>query len=136
MPLYEYQCASCGSVTEVIQSYSDELMTTCESCGGALKKLLSSPGFHFKGSGWYVSDYGRGGSGKRESSEGEGSDSKESKESKDSKDSKESKESKESKDAKDGSPAKGAGDSGSAKPAAPSSSGDSSPSGTGESKSG
>ena len=130
MPLYEYQCASCGSVTEVIQSYSDELMTTCESCGGALKKLLSSPGFHFKGSGWYVSDYGRGGSGKRESSEGEGSDSKESKDSRDSKDAKESK------DARDGSPAKGAGDSGSAKPAAPSSSGDSSPSGTGESKSG
>ncbi len=130
MPLYEYQCASCGSVTEVIQSYSDEPMTTCESCGGALKKLLSSPGFHFKGSGWYVSDYGRGGSGKRGGSEGEGSDSKDSKESKESKDSKDAK------DAKDGSPAKGAGDSGSSKPAAPSSSGDSSPSGAGESKSG
>ena len=73
MPLYEYQCASCGSVTEVIQSYSDEPMTTCESCGGALKKLLSSPGFHFKGSGFYTTDYGKG-SGRRASGRESGSD--------------------------------------------------------------
>jgi putative FmdB family regulatory protein len=62
MPLYEYHCSACGRTTETIQSFNDELLTVCESCGGELKKLLSSPAFQFKGSGWYASDYGRGNS--------------------------------------------------------------------------
>ncbi len=57
MPLYEYQCRSCGDVSEVIQRMSDDPLSTCEKCGGELKKLLSAPAFQFKGSGWYVTDY-------------------------------------------------------------------------------
>jgi putative FmdB family regulatory protein len=60
MPLYEYHCSSCGRTTEALQSFSDDPLTVCEACGGELKKLLSSPAFQFKGSGWYVSDYGKG----------------------------------------------------------------------------
>jgi putative FmdB family regulatory protein len=59
MPLYEYLCESCGRTIEVIQSFSEAPLSLCDRCGGALKKLLSSPAFQFKGSGWYVSDYGR-----------------------------------------------------------------------------
>jgi putative FmdB family regulatory protein len=73
MPLYEYLCSACGRLTEAIQSHSDPPLTVCESCGGALKKQLSSPAVQFKGSGWYVSDYGKGSSGPRESGkEGKG----------------------------------------------------------------
>ncbi len=57
MPLYEYKCLGCGTVSEVIQRMSDDPLTTCERCGGELKKLLSAPAFQFKGSGWYVTDY-------------------------------------------------------------------------------
>ncbi len=59
MPLYEYQCESCLKKTEVIQSFSEPPLSVCESCGGPLKRLLSPPAVQFKGSGWYVSDYGR-----------------------------------------------------------------------------
>ncbi len=59
MPLYEYLCESCGRTFEAIQSHSEAPFTTCDRCGGTLKKLLSSPAVQFKGSGWYVSDYGR-----------------------------------------------------------------------------
>lgn len=60
MALYEYQCRSCGNVFEVIQRMSDDPLSTCEECGGELKKLVSAPAFQFKGSGWYVTDYGKG----------------------------------------------------------------------------
>ncbi len=60
MPLYEYLCESCGRTFEVVQRFSDAPLTVCDRCGGALKKLLSPPAVQFKGSGWYVSDYGRG----------------------------------------------------------------------------
>src|SRR5687767_15017282 len=59
MPLYEYQCESCQKVTERIQKFSDPLMETCPACGGTVKKLLSSPAFQFKGTGWYITDYAR-----------------------------------------------------------------------------
>jgi putative FmdB family regulatory protein len=59
MPLYEYQCESCNKVTEKIQKFSDPLLEICPSCGGPVKKLLSSPAFHLKGSGWYLTDYAR-----------------------------------------------------------------------------
>ncbi len=74
MPLYEYQCQSCGNVTEVIQRLSEDPLSICDECGGELKKLISAPAFQFKGSGWYVTDYadkgggnGKGDSGKSES---------------------------------------------------------------------
>lgn len=59
MPLYEYRCESCGSVFEVIQKFSDEPLTTHEGCGGKVERLLSPPALQFKGTGWYVTDYGR-----------------------------------------------------------------------------
>ncbi len=66
MPLYEYQCKKCHSLTERIQKFSDEPLTVCPHCGGELEQLLSAPAVQFKGSGWYVTDYakkaGRGGS--------------------------------------------------------------------------
>jgi len=62
MPLYEYQCDACGSRFEVIQKFSDPPVDACTSCGGSVKKLLSSPAIQFKGSGWYITDYARKGS--------------------------------------------------------------------------
>jgi putative FmdB family regulatory protein len=61
MPLYEYQCRDCGEVTEVIQRLSEPDPTDCYTCGGELERVLSAPAIRFKGSGWYVNDYGRGG---------------------------------------------------------------------------
>lgn len=59
MPIYEYECQSCGRRSEVMQKMSDPPLDTCTVCSGALKKLLSAPAFQFKGSGWYVTDYAR-----------------------------------------------------------------------------
>ena len=70
MPLYEYQCDACGHRFEVIQKFSDVPIETCEKCGGAVRKLLSSPAIQFKGSGWYITDYAR--AGKSESSSKDG----------------------------------------------------------------
>jgi len=50
-------------VFEVIQKFSDDPLTTHEDCGGKVEKLLSAPAFHLKGSGWYVTDYAKSGSG-------------------------------------------------------------------------
>jgi putative FmdB family regulatory protein len=60
MPLYEYQCDACGHRFELIQKFSDPPAEVCASCsGGPVRKLLSSPAFQFKGSGWYITDYAR-----------------------------------------------------------------------------
>jgi len=59
MPLYEYLCESCGRTIEAIQSFAEPPLAVCDRCAGALKKLVSAPAFQFKGTGWYVSDYGR-----------------------------------------------------------------------------
>jgi len=61
MPLYDYRCEKCGEVFEVRQSFSDATLTTHEGCGGHVKRLISVPALQFKGTGWYVTDYGRGG---------------------------------------------------------------------------
>jgi putative FmdB family regulatory protein len=59
MPLYEYVCQACRKRMEVIQSFSDKLLKICPHCGKkALKKAISAPAIQFKGSGWYVTDYG------------------------------------------------------------------------------
>jgi putative FmdB family regulatory protein len=60
MPLYEYQCNACGHRFEVIQKFSDAPIAVCPECGGPVQKLLSSPAIQFKGSGFYLTDYGRG----------------------------------------------------------------------------
>ncbi len=59
MPLYEYECESCAHRFERIQKYSDPLVDICPECAGPVRKLLSSPAFQFKGTGWYVTDYAR-----------------------------------------------------------------------------
>ena len=59
MPLYESQCEECGETIEVIQKFSDPPLSECEKCGGKLERLLSAPAVQFKGTGWYVTDYGR-----------------------------------------------------------------------------
>lgn len=59
MPLYEYQCESCGSRFELIRKFSDPPVESCPTCQGPVRKLVSSPAFQFKGSGWYVTDYAR-----------------------------------------------------------------------------
>lgn len=62
MPLYEYECDSCGHRFEVIQKFSDPLVEVCPTCGCKVEKLLSSPAIQFKGSGFYITDYARKGS--------------------------------------------------------------------------
>ena len=57
MPIYEYQCTACREQMDVIQNRSDPPHSVCPKCGGEMKKLLSAPGIHFKGSGWYKTDY-------------------------------------------------------------------------------
>ena len=77
MPVYEYQCESCGKRLEKIQKFSDPPLTQCEVCGGPLKKVLSAPALIFKGTGWYVTDYASKKQEKEKSAAGEDQSSKE-----------------------------------------------------------
>jgi putative FmdB family regulatory protein len=105
MPLYEYKCAKCGEVFELIQKFSDEPLHEHPGCGGGVEKLLSAAALQFKGSGWYVNDYGRNGSAGKESSGGKEKGKEKTAESSDSKsDSKKSEKAETSKPA--GSPSK------------------------------
>ena len=61
MPIYEYRCLDCGHQFELMQKFSDPPAETCTSCSGTVQKLISRSAFHLKGSGWYVTDYGRNG---------------------------------------------------------------------------
>lgn len=70
MPLYEYECDSCGHRFEVIQKFSDAPIDKCPKCGSTVHKLMSSPAIQFKGSGWYITDYARKDSGKSGSTSG------------------------------------------------------------------
>ncbi|HEV2426890.1 MAG TPA: FmdB family zinc ribbon protein, partial [Acidimicrobiales bacterium] len=56
MPTYEYQCQSCARRLEAVQSFHDPALTTCEVCGGELRKVFSPVGIVFKGSGFYKND--------------------------------------------------------------------------------
>ena len=57
MPTYEYECGSCHRVFEVRQRISEPSLTTCDVCGGPVRRLLSATPFILKGGGWYVTDY-------------------------------------------------------------------------------
>jgi putative FmdB family regulatory protein len=57
VPTYEYQCTACGREFEARQRISEPPLTRCETCGGAVKRLLSPAPFILKGGGWYVTDY-------------------------------------------------------------------------------
>ncbi len=61
MPIYEYVCQKCGHHLEVMQKMSDKPLTRCKECKGKLEKIFSQTSFQLKGSGWYVSDYGKSG---------------------------------------------------------------------------
>jgi putative FmdB family regulatory protein len=84
MPIYEYKCDNCGEVFEVRQKFADEPVSLHVKCGGPVHRLLSTPALQFKGSGFYVNDYGRGSNGGSKKSD------KESKEGKSSSDTKSS----------------------------------------------
>lgn len=68
MPTYEYRCDVCGATYELFQKMSDPPLETCEACGGSVRKVLYPVAIHFKGSGFYTTDYGR--SGARRSGKG------------------------------------------------------------------
>lgn len=81
MPTYSYACTACGNRFDVVQAFTDDALTTCERCAGRLRKLFSSVGVVFKGSGFYRTDSressksSTNGSAKSESSTGEKSSS-------------------------------------------------------------
>ena len=65
MPTYQYACTACDERLEVVQKFTDDSLTTCEVCGGSLRKVYSPVGIVFKGSGFYRTD-SRNGSGSGE----------------------------------------------------------------------
>ena len=56
MPTYQYVCTQCGHAFEQVQSFSDDSLTSCPQCEGALRKVFSAVGVVFKGSGFYRTD--------------------------------------------------------------------------------
>ena len=61
MPIYEYQCAECEHIEEVIQKISDEPLKVCPSCHKpALQKKVTAAGFRLSGGGWYETDFKNG----------------------------------------------------------------------------
>jgi putative FmdB family regulatory protein len=77
VPIYEYKCEN-GHVFDVIQRMSDEALSECQECGAPAVRVLHSPAVHFKGSGFYNTDYGKkkgGGAGGDGAKESSGSDS-------------------------------------------------------------
>ena len=56
MPTYDYECQSCHRRVEAVQKFHDPALTTCEECGGELRKVFSAVGIVFKGSGFYKND--------------------------------------------------------------------------------
>jgi putative FmdB family regulatory protein len=62
VPRYEYRCTACKNDLEVVQSFTDDALTECPECGGKLRRVFSSVGVVFKGSGFYKTDSRSGGS--------------------------------------------------------------------------
>ena len=100
MPRYDYRCSDCGHEFEIKQSFSDEPVAACPLCGVDSRRVIHSVPVVFKGSGFYVNDYGKGGgsNGRSKPESDESSDS-------DSKSKSEKNESKKSESAKDKEPA-------------------------------
>lgn len=61
MPTYSYRCTECGNAFDIHQAFSDDALTTCEVCGGKLRKLFNTIGVTFNGSGFYRTDSRAGG---------------------------------------------------------------------------
>jgi putative FmdB family regulatory protein len=62
MPIYEYRCEQCG-IFEEMQRITDAPLERCPKCQRKVRRLISATSFQLKGTGWYVTDYARGGSG-------------------------------------------------------------------------
>jgi putative FmdB family regulatory protein len=78
MPIYEYRCRN-GHLFEVFQSISDDPVSACEQCGAPVERVFHPVAVHFKGSGFYTTDYARKGGSKAASdggSKGDGAESK------------------------------------------------------------
>ncbi|MFD6166988.1 FmdB family zinc ribbon protein [Oerskovia sp. NPDC060287] len=56
MPTYAYTCTACGHAFDIHQAFTDDALTVCPECGGRLRKVFSSVGVTFKGSGFYRTD--------------------------------------------------------------------------------
>ena len=66
MPIYAYKCSACGFAKDALQKMSDAPLTVCPACGAStFEKQVTAAGFQLKGSGWYVTDFREGGSGKK-----------------------------------------------------------------------
>lgn len=59
MPLYEYACLKCKRHTDKIENMNGPHLKKCPHCGGQVEPVITAPAIQFKGSGWYVTDYGR-----------------------------------------------------------------------------
>ena len=57
MPVYEYECQACEEVIELWQSLSESPATTCPTCNGPVKKIISRSSFQLKGGGWFADGY-------------------------------------------------------------------------------
>lgn len=80
MPIYAYQCGSCGHAKDVLQKISDAPLTVCPACGAqSFTKQVTAAGFQLKGSGWYVTDFRGNGSSAAASSGANGAKPAESK---------------------------------------------------------
>ena len=71
MPIYEYRCEN-GHTFDALQKFTDDPLDECEVCGAPARRVLHPVAIHFKGSGFYTTDYGRG---KKKASDGGGGDS-------------------------------------------------------------
>jgi putative FmdB family regulatory protein len=74
MPIYEYVCPD-GHRFEVVQRFADDPVTVCEVCGRPVQRVLFAPAVHYKGKGFYATDYGRGGANGSKPDAGGGSES-------------------------------------------------------------
>lgn len=75
MPTYSYACTECGHRFEAVQAFSESSLTVCPACSGKLRKVFSSVGIVFKGSGFYRTDSRAGAVPKGESKSEKGSES-------------------------------------------------------------
>jgi putative FmdB family regulatory protein len=62
LPTYEYRCDSCAKNFDVVQSFQDDPLTSCPTCGSPVRKVFGNVGIVFKGSGFYKTDSRSGGS--------------------------------------------------------------------------
>jgi putative FmdB family regulatory protein len=59
LPLYVYRCLKCKHNIEKIEKLSGPFLKKCPHCGGKVESVITAPAIQFKGTGWYVTDYGR-----------------------------------------------------------------------------